>query len=321
MKQQSLNAVFSKASMRRRYEVWFLRLMLTDGSGAWWFRYLLMNLGRPKGGGCPGDPRGLPVQVWATWFPRGAKPQGFLQGYSQQELSLSRPGTGPFHLEIAENRIGEDSCAGRLEVEGHRIAWDLRYRSSVAFTLSDKGWIGFSRTPHSDAVFDGEITLDGHSFRAQPLGYGVQGHNCGFRHRHVWNWAHAIILDSGGSEVSTFEALEYEMPLGLRFKKALLWYGGRAYTFGRLASIRRDRENLLWILHCTNREDGSELRATIDGSGPSAHRLPYLKTDCSGSFEVANNSLARAELRFSPRGQPSVQLRSDGGAALEMVDD
>src|SRR3989442_553024 len=56
MKKSSLNAVFSTASMRRRYEVWFIRLGLADGSGAWWFRYLLMNLGRAALGGCPNYP-------------------------------------------------------------------------------------------------------------------------------------------------------------------------------------------------------------------------------------------------------------------------
>ena len=36
-------------------------------------------------------------------------------------------------------------------------------------------------------------------------------------------------------------------------------------------------------------------------AGPSIHRLPYLKTDCTDSFEVANNSLARAVLRLEQR--------------------
>jgi len=53
---QSLNAVYTKPSMQRRYEAWFLRLGLADGSAAWWFRYLLMN---PARAGCPGHLRAL----------------------------------------------------------------------------------------------------------------------------------------------------------------------------------------------------------------------------------------------------------------------
>ncbi|HKC70092.1 MAG TPA: hypothetical protein VKB60_00655, partial [Terriglobales bacterium] len=176
----TLNQVYSSLAMKRRYEVWFVRLGLADDSGAWWFRYLLMNPGRC---GCAGDPRGLPVQVWATWFPAGGKAQSWIQGFSLEGLKLSSRGRSPFHLAVAENAIAEDSCRGHLQVDGHEIAWDLRYASAFHTTLSHKGWIGFSRTPHSDAVFSGKITLDGRTFQGDPLGFGVQGHNCGYRHR------------------------------------------------------------------------------------------------------------------------------------------
>jgi len=259
------------------------------------------------------------VQVWATWFPRDGKPQAFIQGFVLDQLSLSQPGASPFHLQIKENRIAEDCCMGRLEVEGHVITWDLRYRSSLGVTLSDKGWIGFSRTPHSDAVFSGEISFDGRVFRGNPLGYGVQGHNSGFRHRHVWNWTHCVAPSPDGTGITSFEALEYEMPLGLRFHKALLWHGRKLYTFRKMEEICRDRSLLQWMFKCSNRADGIFLVAVIDGSGSSIHRLPYLKTDCSATFEVANNSLARATLCLTRPGQPLELISTDGGAALEMV--
>src|SRR6266852_6057902 len=134
---KTLNEVFTALSMRRRYEVWFLRLGLGDGSGAWWFRYLLMNPGR---GGCAGDPQGQPVQVWATWFPREGKPETWIQGFPIEgfgsngaglnsasssntgshgavssstgsrnagsgDAGLSERGASPFFLETGENRI------------------------------------------------------------------------------------------------------------------------------------------------------------------------------------------------------------------------
>src|SRR6266568_4319740 len=151
---KTLNEPFSKLSMRRRYEVWFLRMNLADGSGAWWFRYLLMNPGRE---GCAGNPLGMPAQVWATWFPIADKPRCFIQGFSLDSLQLTPRGQSPFCFAIAENAIDEDSCRGHLNVEGHEIAWDLQYSSTFSVTLSSKGWIGFSRTPHSDAIFHGHI--------------------------------------------------------------------------------------------------------------------------------------------------------------------
>lgn len=146
----TLNEVFSKLSVRRRYEVWFLRLGLADGSGAWWFRYLLLNPGRA---GCDANSQAQPVQIWASWFPVGGKPQNFIQGFPLSQFDLSSRGQTPFHFRVGDNSIEEDSCRGELNVDGHQISWNLGYRSSLSVTLSSKGWIGFSRTPHSDAFF------------------------------------------------------------------------------------------------------------------------------------------------------------------------
>ncbi len=311
---KTLNELYSSLSARRRYEVWFIRLGLADGGGAWWFRYLLMNPGRC---GCAGDPRGMPVQVWATWFPPGGKPQSFIQGFPLAKLDLGARSQNPFHFRVGGNEIGEGSCRGTLKVDGHAISWDIHYRSAFRVTLSNKGWIGFSRTPHSDAFFSGQITLDGRSSEGNPLGFGVQGHNSGYRHRNFWTWAHAHFphADAGPS---TLEALVYEMPLGLVFRKAVLWHDGKEYEFRNLHAIKRDPDGFVWNFRCSTK-DGLQLEATIEGAGPSIHRVPYVKTDCTGSFEVMNNSLARAMLRLERRGRPLATLETNTGAVLEMV--
>lgn len=46
--------------------------------------------------------------------------------------------------------------------------------------------------------------------------------------------------------------------------------------------------------------------------------MPYLKTDCSGVFEVTNNSLANATVRLLRVGSSSEELATIGGAVLEM---
>ncbi|MFZ0772092.1 MAG: hypothetical protein WCA49_12730 [Candidatus Sulfotelmatobacter sp.] len=311
---KTLNELYSSLSARRRYEVWFIRFGLADGSGAWWFRYLLMNPGRC---GCPGDPCGLPVQVWATWFPRDERPQSFIQGFPLADLELSSRGQSPFHFRIGANEIGESSCRGSLEVGGHAVAWDLELSSTFRLTLSNKGWIGFSRTPHSDAVFAGRVTLDGRNFEGSPMGFGVQGHNCGFRHRNFWTWTH-VYFPRSGSRPSTLEALVYEMPFGLTFRKAVLWHDEKKLEFQNLQEIRRDRNEFCWSFRGFS-QDGCQLQGVIDGAGSGVHRLPYLKTDCTGSFEVANNSLARAVLRLEQRGRAVETLETSAGAVLEMV--
>jgi len=311
-----LNAVYSRRTMRRRYEVWFLRLGLADGTGAWWFRYLIMNLGRQ---GCDGNPRGAPVQLWATWFPRGGAADSFIQGFAMDGLDISSPGAAPFHFAFGENKIGEDACAGRVCAADHESHWDLRYRSNFGTTLSDRGWIGFSRTPHSDAIFSGEIVMDGRVFRGDPLGYGLQGHNCGYRHRGMWTWTHCIFRGAEGGNAASFEAIEYDMPLGMRFRKAVLWSGGRAFEFRRFENMRRSCAEFNWSFETVNPRERTRIHANVDGSGASLHRLPYLRTDCSGTFEVSNNSLARATLRFEQEGREPLLLATDSGAVLEMA--
>jgi len=272
-----------------------------------------MNPGRA---GCEAIPEAKPVQVWATWFPASGKPQSFIQGFSRDGLDLSRRAEAPFHFQVGQNAIEDDSCRGALNVDGHHITWNLRYRSTFRTTLSSKGWIGFSRTPHSDALLSGKITLDGRSSTCDPLGFGVQGHNCGYRHRNFWTWAHAY-FPRAGKPATTLEALVYEMPFGLVFRKAVLWHDGQQHVFRNLKETG-NRESMKWDFCCSIR-NGISLQATIDGRGISVHRLPYTKTDCSGTFEVANNSLSSATLYLRSEGRPTERLESEGGAALEVV--
>jgi hypothetical protein len=311
---KTLNEAYSSLSTRRRYEVWFLRLGLTDARGAWWFRYLLMNPGRS---GCPGDPQGLPVQVWATWFPPHAEPQRIVEGFPLDDFDLSARKETPFHFRVGKNGIGDHSCRGALAAHGHSVSWDLRYRSTFRVTLSDKGWIGFSRTPHSDAAFSGQITLDGRTFEGDPLGFGLQGHNCGYRHRTFWRWMHAYFLRPNG-QPSTLEALVYDMPMGLVFRKAVLWHEGKPRVFRDLKEVRQDRENFHWHFLCFAR-NGPQLKVAVEGADPSTHRLSYLKTNCAGTFEVVNNSLALAEVCIDRPGGSVERLETSTGAVLEMA--
>jgi hypothetical protein len=311
---KTLNEVYSKLSMKRRYEVWFIRMGLAEGTGAWWFRFLLMNPGR---GGCAADMQAQPVQVWATWFPRGGKPQSFIQGFPLSELQLSERGQDPFFFRVGDKEIKQNSCRGALNVDGRRIEWNLQYRSTFRVTLSNKGWIGFSRTPHSNARFSGEIMLDGQRFTGDPLGFGLQGHNCGYRHRGFWTWAHGYFPRPNGS-ATTLEALVYEMPFGLVFRKAVLWHEGERYVWRDLREVKNQTAPFCWNFHCASR-NGSEITVAFDGSGSALHRLPYMKTDCSGRFDVTNNSLAKARVQLKLPDGKMEQLETETGAVLEMA--
>lgn len=295
--------------MRRRYEVWFVRCGLADGSGAWWFRYLIVQQPKPTAA----IPHRRYFQVWATWFPKGAAPQSFIENVPIEELHLSEAGHVPFHCRVNESGIEEGRCWGSIRPEGHHISWNLRIHSHFGAKLSDKGWIGFSRSPHSDAAFSGEIIFDGRKFTGEPLGFGVQGHNCGYRHRTFWHWMHAYFPQPDGA--STLEALVYDMPLGLTFRNAIWWRNGVAAHVRKLKELEivRSGSQLRWKFSgCL--DDGSPLEALIEAATPGIHELPYAKTDGSGTFPVSNASLARAIVRIGT----GETLETKAGAVLEM---
>jgi len=309
---QPLNSVYSTPRMKRRYEVWFLRCGLADGSGAWWFRYLLFNPGRPNH---TDDPAGMPVQVWAAWFPRSGQPQTFIQGFPFEAAELSARARLPFFFRVADCGIEHDSCWGNLHVDGHAVSWKLRYHSTFGVVLSDKGWIGFSRSPNSNALFSGDIALDGQEFVGEPLAFGVQGHNSGYRHRTYWRWLHAYFPHPHGAS-STLEALVYDLPFGMTFRNAIWFHDGNPSPLRRIqeSSVVNEPSQLRWAFSALA-PDRSPIQVTVEALAPEIHRLPYAKTDCSGTFPVANASLARTQIRFG--AGLSQCLETTTGAVLE----
>ena len=107
------------------------------------------------------------------------------------------------------------------------------------------------------------------------------------------------------------------MPLALFFRKAVLWHQGQQHVFRNLREITRDRNNLQWNIQCAH--NGLRIEVVVDGKGPGMHCLPYLKTNCSGTFEVTNNSLAKATIRIQQNGKPPGMLETDRGAVVEMT--
>ncbi len=64
---------------------------------------------------------------------------------------------------------------------------------------------------------------------------------------------------------------------------------------------------------------GWQLEAAFNGVASNVHCVPYLKTDCSSTFEVANNSLTRAAVRLHRRDGSIENLETATGGVLEIV--
>ena len=101
------------------------------------------------------------------------------------------------------------------------------------------------------------------------------------------------------------------------FRKAIWWHNGQPTILKNFkeTEIERDSNRLLWKFAAAT-TDGLPLQATIEGLAPGVHELPYVKTDCSGTFPVSNASMANASVRFGKNG--SEILETIGGAVLEL---
>jgi hypothetical protein len=116
---------------------------------------------------------------------------------------------------------------------------------------------------------------------------------------------------------STFEALSYEMPFGLIFRRAVLWHGGRPHVFREVRELVRDSRELVWRLRF-GEESAASGEVEVRGREGLIHHLPYFKTDCSGQFVVANDSLASARMTVHLPEGPVEELGTEVGAVLEM---
>lgn len=121
-----------------------------------------------------------------------------------------------------------------------------------------------------------------------------------------------------GCPASTLEALVYEMPFGMVFRKAVLWHEKKQYIFRNVRETVCSRYEMKWNFGCRAR-GGLALKAAIDGGGSGVHCLSYQKTNCSGAFNVLNNSLAKASLLIERRDGLAEKLETTAGAVLEMV--
>jgi hypothetical protein len=106
------------------------------------------------------------------------------------------------------------------------------------------------------------------------------------------------------------------MPFGLVFRRAVLWHDRQQHVLRSLIEEGKSAPSLKWAFRGSSRH-GVQVRANFEGPDSSVHRLPYVKTDCSGTFPVVNNSLARVSLQVQC-GDNVEQLTSDTGAVLEM---
>ena len=128
------------------------------------------------------------------------------------------------------------------------------------------------------------------------------------------------IFPGGAEASSTLEALVYEMPLGMVFRRVVLWHKGREHAFHQITEFERDPQRLIWSFCCPNPKFMA-IQVQVRGRDGFIRRLPYFKTDCSGQLDVANDSLATARMTWYGLGGRTEEMSTDTGAVVEMAGD
>ena len=222
---------------------------------------------------------------WATWFPAGGRPQSFIQGFPLQGLNVSRRGQSPFHFRIGDNwhrrrflqgifggGRARDLLEPALPFHISRDAEQQRLDWFLANAALRRGF--FRRRSRSMAG----------AFAGDPLGFGVQGHNCGYRHRNFWTWTHAYFPRSG-QPASTLEAL------GLR----------DAFWTGLSQSGALARRTEVFVSEFAG-NGGQPRKLAVEFSLRRAKWITAGSVDRRSRFECASSSLCEDRLHGQLRG-------------------
>ena len=258
----------------------------------------------------------MPVQVWATWFPRMENRKASFKDFRWKVWTSVPEGkihstsksatTGSARTHAGERwRLTGTRSPGTCIIVPHfasrsatRAGSDSRERRIP--TRSSLGRSHWMAGPLREILWDSEykdITVD--------TGIATSGPGL------------TDIFPVLTDRRARWKRWCTKCHSGWSFARRCSGMTGSSTNFG-ICRIHRDPDKFAWNFRCSTK-DGCQLEAAIDGTGPSLHRLPYVKTDCTGSFEVANNSLAGAVLRLERTASAAKTLETGIGAVLEMV--
>ena len=187
------------------YEVWFLTLNHRASQRGFWFRYVLDS---PNCTESESEPH---AALWAAAFNRRFPEEniGIKREYPIDQLAVS--GRGGSILNVGEGVLSSCRAAGRVDVDGRSIEWDLSYvPCETTYHHVSRTVIRLARpasfvcSPNLDTHFSGKITIDGEDLilDQEP---GCQSHLWGRKHVDDWVWVHSNAFEKHPGTV--FEGL------------------------------------------------------------------------------------------------------------------
>jgi len=303
------------------YEVYYLKWNEAASRTACWIRYTLTS---------PLPRVGAPYcELWGIFFDVDHPEKNFAvkNRFPSEQLTWD---TDRFRIGIAQGELTHHACHARIEHEGHVLAWDLTFASSLPtyryFPYASFYRGAFPKTkgvsPHVDARFDGTVEADGRTIRLHDAA-GQQTHLWGTQHAQRWAWGHSNTCRE--DPTALWEGLDAQIKVGPvlspHFKLFYVRWQGRDYFFNDLSAWLRNESDWQvgrWTFALKN----EELR--IEGAAVCRfdELVAVTYMDPNGDPLWCHNSKI-ASLRLSiydREGEHLAELTSEHGAAAEFVD-
>ncbi|MFP5261416.1 MAG: tocopherol cyclase family protein [Blastocatellia bacterium] len=183
------------------YEAWFLTLNHRASGRGFWFRYALES---PSGS----EPR---AALWAAVFNRRDPESnvGLRREYAIEQFAFE--GREDFSLKISDGLFTASRATGRVDSEGHSIAWDLSFTPNLKTYHHVTRAINqlarpssFVCSPNLDTRYRGTIIVGGEELALEEEP-GCQSHLWGRKHANEWVWVHSNAFENHPGTV--FEGL------------------------------------------------------------------------------------------------------------------
>ncbi len=310
---------YQPGSSRGHYESYFLRANHPQRPQAFWIRYTIFS------------PRKRPSaalgELWAIYF----------DGESGKKVAVKREfplaccdfSSDRLRLRIDTAELDESGLHGRVNCDGHDVAWDLRYGGGAApLFLLPQSYYGkaFPKAKalvsQPNAHFGGQLQVDGEAVLIDDW-VGSQNHNWGSKHTDQYAWGQVAGFD--GAPDSFLECSTARVRVGPFFTPwmtlLVLRLDGVEYAInGLFGAMRAQGRYQPFDWHFEVARAGIKVRGRIHALHGDFVALRYYNPP-GGAKICLNSKIASCELVLEREGQAKRLLRCRRRAAFEIIRD
>jgi hypothetical protein len=303
---------FDPGSPHGHVESHFLKLNDAVGERALWLKATILQ----KIGEAP------VAEAWAVAFDRALGHAAAKQVVPWTSASFSRDALA---IRVAEVEIGPMRTRGAVFTPGTRIEWDLAFAGGAApfAPLPERLYgddTGNSKivSPHPDLHFDGHYQVGDR--RVDVAGWrGMQGHNWGRRHTHLYGWLHCNVWEDADDLV--VEGITARVKLGPLLAPPITLViaeqAGARHHFTLPGSLWRARGRIApraWEFSAANAT--ARISGTFGAETPDFVGLHYENPDGAMTY-CLNSKIAHGSVRLESTGRAPLVAHTRA-AALEI---